>query len=111
MASYHLGIIERFDPKTREYESYTPEKYGCIAVTDDALEPALLQLGQLPTFWHTGARPAAGFAMTGVTLLPPGSVPAFRRALENAGDPALRAAIDKAREAGHRQKYMILYGL
>ena len=71
MAKHEFGIMN-VSPKPHErYDSYEPEKYNCISVHDDCIEPLLDKLEQIESYWHTLERPGKGLACYGITLIPP----------------------------------------
>ena len=71
MAKHEFGIIEDFDPAKDYDREYVPEQYGCISIEDDLAQEAFMsKLSQMPTFFHTGRRPAKGFAYYGITAFP-----------------------------------------
>ena len=73
MAKHEFGIMP-CAPKVQErYDTYEPEKYGCIAVDDDLIETLAQEWSGIDTYWHTVDRPAKGLAYCGITLIPPES--------------------------------------
>lgn len=109
MAKHEFGMMER-DPRPGErYDTYEPERYHCISVHDDYLEDILGDFGEIPFYWHTLDRPGYGLAYTGITLIPPGSIPAFLRALTGKeGFGELRGLLSEAERKG---KFVIHFGI
>lgn len=108
MAMVHEFGIMSTDPQTgRRYDTYEPQKYGCIAVHDEIVEKlGDAVLWDLPCYWHTLDRAGNGLAYTGITLIPPGSLPVL---LEAAGacEP-LRALVLRAIS---KNRFIIHFGL
>ena len=84
MAMVHEFGIMSTDPQAgKRYDVYEPQKYGCIAVQDEIVEDfgdAVLR--DLLCYWHTLDRPGKGLTYTGVTLIPPGSLPVLLEAAD-----------------------------
>ena len=109
MAKHEFGIMNVSPKPNERYDSYEPEKYNCISVHDDCIEPLLDKLEQIECYWHTLERPGKGLAYYGITLIPPSSMESIIELLE--GDPGtdgLRNLLLKAKEEG---KYVIHFGI
>ena len=109
MAKHDFGIMNiPPEPNTR-YDSYNPEKYNCISVHNDYIEPLLDKLRLVESYWHTLERQAKGLALYGITLIPPSSIGQFIDLLEGTyGTEELRDLLIKARDA---DKYVIHFGI
>ena len=112
MAKHEFGIIEDFDPVKDYDRDYVPEQYGCISIEDDLAQEAFMsKLSQMPTFFHTGRRPAKGFAYYGITLIPPSSLEQFKLAVDLEKNPAFAQLSQMLGDAVRRKKYIIHYGI
>ena len=109
MAKHHFGITPCAPLPHVRYDDFTPAKYGCIAVEDDALDPVVEDLCGLPCFWHTPDRPEHGLAYCGITLIPPESLDGFLRVIENR--PGLAELAELLNRARQRRCFVIHYGL
>ena len=110
MAKHEFGIMEQA-PGMERYDSYEPERFGCISLGDEWVEALLPLLDGIPCFWHTRQRPGKGLAYCGITLIPPQSLERFVhvfQAQENAAYDGVIALFQRAIQAG---KYVIHYGL
>ena len=109
MAKHEFGILPRDPLPGERYDSYTPERYHCIAVDDAWIEPLSDRLADVPMYCHTLDRPETGLVYCGVTLIPPASLPAVLDALDGGAELApLRALLERARAEG---RFVIHYGL
>lgn len=109
MATHEFGIMPQ-DPAPRErYDTYEPERYGCVAVDDELVEALAEKLADVPVYWHTLDRPEKGLAYCGITLIPPESIPAILAALDAAEEwTSLGDLLEEAKAAG---RFVIHYGL
>ena len=57
MLCHEFGVMGQAPRSGERFDSYEPERYGCIRVPDDDLQPLLeaFRLGR--TYWHTLDRP------------------------------------------------------
>ncbi len=109
MAHIEFGIMDQIPLPGQRYDDYTPEKYHCISVLDEVLDPVLSTLESLPCFWHTLDCPAHGLAYCGVTLIPPDAL--LQMAAVTDGVPALSPLTDLLRQAASEGKFVIHFGL
>lgn len=108
MATHEFGIMPR-DPAPRERYAYEPEKYGCVAVDDEWVEPLAGKLGDVPVYWQTLDQPGKGLDYCGITLIPPESIPALLAALDTAEEwTTLGGLLEEAKAQG---RFVIHYGL
>ena len=56
MAKHEFGIMERAPSPGERYDTYEPERYGCISVPDEDLEGLFADL-RINVYWHTLDRP------------------------------------------------------
>lgn len=109
MAKHEFGIM-MINPKPNErYDTYEPEKYGCISVHDDFIEPLLEKMSVIDCYWHTLECPNKNIAYCGITLIPPDSMNRFIEILNGAaGTDELKQLIIRAKE---ENKFIIHYGI
>ncbi|MCQ2483954.1 MAG: hypothetical protein MJ168_01325 [Clostridia bacterium] len=109
MANYEFGIMKITPKKNSRYDVYEPEKYDCISVHDDFIDPLLEKLSDVDCYWHTLEQPEKGLAYCGITLIPPSSMDRFAEILErNAGTEKLKNLLLKAKE---EDKFVIAFGI
>ena len=77
MASHKFGIMNLSPELNERYDYYEPEKYDCISINDDYIEPLLEKLACIECYWHTLERPEIGLAYCGINLIPPSSMEQF----------------------------------
>lgn len=109
MAKHDFGIMQTAPKAGKRYDSFTPEKYSCISVDDDYIQPLLEKLGNVKCFWHTLDRPEFGLAYCGITLIPPesfGSIIEIIRHNSNLSD-----LVALLTEAENSKKYVIHFGI
>ena len=109
MAAHEFGMMSQDPTPGTRYDEYEPEKYHCISVDDDWIEPLSDKIAEVPMYWHTLDRPERGLAYCGVTLIPPSSLPAVLSALD--GREALAPLRALLRRAEAEERYVIHYGL
>ena len=109
MAKHEFGIMEVSPKMNERYDSYEPEKYNCISVHDDHIEPLLAKLKNIDFYWHTLERTGKGLAYYGITLIPPCSMRGFIELLEGTvGTDELRELLLKAKE---EEMFIIHFGI
>ena len=111
VAKHSFGILQQNPPLHRRYDEYEPEKYGCIDVDDALIEPLLPALQEMDCFWHTLRQPGKGLAYTGITLIPPASLPLFRRLLRKAEQEELAELLRPADKAQAENHYLLHFGI
>lgn len=111
MAKHEFGIFETDPAPEASYDTYEPEKYNCISVYDDYIEPLLEKLSLLETYSHRISRPTNGLEYAGITLIPPSVLPQFKMIIDTTGLTGLKILSNKIEEAIQRDKFMIHYGL
>lgn len=109
MAKHDFGIM-KIAPKLNErYDAYEPEKYDCLSVDDDYIEPLLEKLSIVDCYWHTLEQSGKGLAYCGITLIPPSSIGEFLGLIEgNIGTEELKSLLVKAKEDNH---FVIHFGI
>ena len=109
MAKHQFGIMS-LSPKLNErYDSYEPEKYDCIPIHDDYIEPLLEKLACIQCYWHTLERPERGLAYCGITLIPPSSIEQFVECLK--GKVGTEELIKLLLKAKAEKKFVIHFGI
>lgn len=110
MAKHDFGIIQRISNK--RYDNYEPQKYDCISIHDDFIEPLLENLLGLNTFSHTLKVPYKGLVYWGITLIPPNSLEDFKIILtKNAKSNEYDTLISLIDKAIFEDKYIIHFGI
>ena len=110
MATHEFGIMQTAPRPGERYDNYEPEKYHCIAVHDDWIEPLMPQFEALSVFWPSLDWPEKGLNYCGITLIPPeelGKMADITRQMV----PELFSLTLLLEEAAKRGKYVIHYGL
>ena len=109
MATHEFGIMPRDPAPGERYDTYEPERYGCVAVDDELVEALAEKLVDVPVYWHTLDRPEKGLAYCGITLIPPESIPVVLAALDAAEEwTSLGGLMEEAKATG---RFVIHYGL
>lgn len=111
MAKHEFGIFDTEPVQGKMYDEYSPEKYDCIAIHDNYIEPLLEELNVLETYTHTLSCPGKGLVYYGITLIPPSSLPEFKRIIDSTGLIELQILSKKIDEALQQNKFMIHYGI
>ncbi len=73
MPRHEFGIMQSNPINGIRFDNYEPEKYNCISIDDDYIEPLLGELLNIDFYWHTLDLPNKGLAYWGITLIPPRS--------------------------------------
>lgn len=110
MAKHEFGIIKTFCFHD-EYRDYEPEKFDCISIDDEYIEPLIEKLTELDTFYFTGKRPQKGLNYYGITLIPPESLAVFQKILRQEGQPMFWPLSEKIDEAIGQNRFMIHFGI
>lgn len=108
MPKHEFGIIDKISNDSHIYENYEPAKYYCISVDDDYIEPLLLELKEIDTFFHNISRPEKGLAYFGITLIPPVSFPKLKEILMSKNIDVYKELIKVIDKAVSENKYMIV---
>lgn len=109
MAKHAFGIMQKAPEPGEWYVDYEPRKYRCICVHDDHVEKAVADWRGIDCYWHTLDTPAKGLAYTGITLIPPTSIPAWAALIQNTAEwNGLKALLDKALA---EDKWIIHFGI
>ena len=102
MARHEFGVMPQAPAAGQRFEKYEPGE-------DDEIERLLPETLGLPMYWHTVDRPGRGLCYTGITLIPPETLPGLRAAVTRQGGMAELAAL--LRRAERENKWVIHYGI
>lgn len=117
--THEFGIMDYVE-KDKDYCSYEPEKYNCIAVDDDLFMEICNKnykdkIEKMETFFHSINRPDKGFAYYGITLIPPKSLKLFLDIIVeknvNYKSKELERLIEKISDAIKENKFLIHFGI
>lgn len=111
MPKHEFGLMEKTPELYARYDKYEPEKYHCIEIEDDDIEPLILEFQKIPCFYHTRQKTGMGLTYCGVTLIPPESAEAFLSALHRRGDERYGPLIQLFERARNEKKYVIHFGI
>lgn len=53
MAKHEFGIMQNKPMNKEWFDEYESNKYNCIVVDDDFIEPILIGLQNVDCYWHT----------------------------------------------------------
>ncbi len=108
MAKHEFGIMKRAPSPGERYDTYEPERYGCISVPDEDLEGLFADL-RINVYWHTLDRLEKGLAYCGITLIPPDAVPSILADIDGVEKlTPLKSLLLQARD---ENRFVIHYGL
>ena len=109
MAKHEFGIMPDPPRQGERYDTYCPQKYGCISIGDEAVEKIAPALGGIVFYHHTLDVRSEGLAYCGITLIPPRSLKVFGEAI--CGMPGLTELEKIIGQAEAENKWMIHFGL
>lgn len=108
MPTHEFGIMQEAPVKGRRYDKYEPEKYNCISVNDDYIEPILLSLGDIDFYYHTLENSGKGLNYYGITLISPISAEQFA---DKISAPELSELRTLLLQAKLQNKFIIHFGI
>ena len=111
MANHEFGIMQNQPMNKERFDEYEPNKYHCIAIDDNFIEPILIHLQNVPCYWHTLQVPARGIAYHGITLIPPESMDRLIQILSLEDKLEYTHLISLANQAKQENKYLIHFGI
>ena len=111
MAKHEFGIMQNKPNNQEKFDEYNPDKYNCITIDDDFIEPILMDLQSINTYWHTLQVPGEGLAYYGITLIPPDSMNILISILSSQNSLEYESLIDLANQAKEENKYIIHFGI
>ena len=111
MAKHEFGIMQIPPEKGERFDFYEPEKYNCIYIDDDYIEPLLAELQTVACYWHTLLKPEKGLAYYGITLIAPQSIDSLINILVSRNKQVYFPVINLFRQALEEGKYIIHFGI
>ena len=109
MPKHEFGIMLQALRPNEGFDKYEPEKYDCISVSDDDLQPCLDDFRCGKTYWHTLDRPELGLAYCGITLIPPETLDTYLEIVwKKPGITELAALLIEAKE---KHAFVIHFGI
>ena len=93
------------------FDTYEPNKYNCIEIDDDFIEPILLELQSIDCYYNTICNKGNGLAYCGITLIPPSSIDTFIEVLLRKHMIEYDLLIDLLKKAKKNNKYVIHFGI
>lgn len=108
---HEFGIIDEID-EGKDYSDYSPEKYHCVTVEDDTIQLLAASLASMKTYFHSLQRRECGLAYSGVTIIPPESLPEFYNVVVSSKHcKELEVLSSKIKQAMEENKHMIHFGI
>ncbi|GLC89919.1 short-chain dehydrogenase [Lysinibacillus piscis] len=108
---HEFGILHDID-KQKNYITYEPEKYHCLAIHADLIDSLTTAFSTLNTYSHSLNRPALGLAYHGITIIPPESLTTFYNMIAESNDKhLLQDLMQLILQAIQEQQYMIHFGI
>jgi hypothetical protein len=108
-----FGIVDAFDREKDYAKTYEPEKYGCIAVCEEALNDWYTFLKEMPTYYGGYSCPGFNIARYAVTLIPPSSLDLLIKTIKSSTKDEFREdsleIVELLQQARLKDKYVILY--
>ncbi len=104
MAKHEFGIMETAPLPHVRYDEYEPEKYNCISVDDDYIEPLDKRFTD-ETYWHTLDVKGKGLAYCGITIIPPSAIDSLIALTD------CRELVSLLKRAKSENKFVIHFGL
>ena len=111
MANHEFGIMQNQPMNKERFDEYEPNKYDCIVVDDNFIEPILIDLQSIECYWHTLQKPAKGITYYGITLIPPKSIDKFINILLVQDKVEYAYLISLFNKAKENNKYIIHFGI
>lgn len=109
MSRHEFGIMDVVPKNTENFEKYEPQKFHCISVHDDYIEPLLEEFSKIQCYWHSLSKREKGLAYCGISLIPPESMQEFISAIEKQIClTELKNLLEKARQ---ENKFVIHFGI
>ncbi len=109
MAVHNFGIMDKPPQKSEIYETFEPEKYNCISVSDDYIEPILSLMCNIEFFYNTLNIKEKGLNYCGITLISPSSSEKMLSVIEN--NENLKNLTELLKKAVNKNKYVIHFGI
>lgn len=109
MAKHEFGIMDIAPTLKQEYNKYEPEKYHCISVEDEYIEPLLKEFSVIPCYWHSLKQEKRGLAYYGITIIPPHSLKKFISVID--GKMQFNKLRNLLSKASNDNKFVIHFGI
>ncbi len=111
MAMHDFGIISEAITDSDDFQSYEPEKYGCIKIDDDYIENLIPLFLEIPTFFHHLSQKETGLDYFGITLIPPKSCKSFAEVFKAQKSSVYSELVELLEKAAKENRFVIHYGL
>ena len=111
MANHEFGIMQNQPMNKERFDEYEPNKYDCIVVDDNFIEPILTDLQKVDCYWHTLQISGKCLAYCGITLIPPESMDILIKILLLQDKLEYTDLIYLANQAKEENKYIIHFGI
>ena len=111
MAKHEFGIMKNKPMCKERFDEYEPNKYNCIQVDDDFIEPLLTDFQSIDCYWHTLEIVGKGISYCGITLIPPESIDILIKILSKQNNLEYIDLIFLANQAKKENKYIIHFGI
>lgn len=111
MPKHEFGIMKNKPMNKDRFDEYEPNKYNCIEVDDDFIEPILIDLQSIDCYWHMLEVVGKGLAYCGITLIPPESMDILIKILSIQNNLEYTDLISLANQAKQEDKYIIHFGI
>ena len=109
MLKHEFGIMPLAPQPGIRFDKYEPEKYNCISVSDDDIQPCLDAFRCGKTYWHSLDRSELGLACYGITLIPPETLDAYLEIIWK--NPKLSELAALLIEAKEKHAFVIHFGI
>ena len=93
------------------FDTYEPNKYNCIEIDDDFIEPILIELQSIDCYYNTICNKGNGLAYYGITLIPPESIDLLKSILLQQDNTEYIDLISLVNKALEENKYIIHFGI
>lgn len=111
MAKHEFGFMQTHPMNDEKFNTYEPEKYNCIAIHDDFIEPILTDLLSVDCYWHSLQTAEKGLAYCGITLIPPESLEVFIKILSFQNKDEYHTLLSLSKRAQANHQYIIHFGI
>ena len=111
MPKHEFGIMKNKPIDKEIFKEYDPNKYNCISIDDDFIEPILVELQNVDCYWHTLEYKGDGLAYCGITLIPPEPMDLLKSILLQQDNTEYIDLISLVNKAKEENKYIIHFGI
>jgi hypothetical protein len=111
MIYHEFGIVNKIPTYKKRFDRYEPQKYNCIRIDDNLIEPILVKLDSVDCYYHTLQKPGKGLDYFGITLIPPNSMNEFIKVLSSQNEIDLIPLISMVKQAEQSGKFIIHFGI